>query len=208
MTNLPPSGSHNPASLRHGCVIMASGSATRFGSNKLLATLGGKPLVQHVIETTDGLFDKRVVVTRRPEVARLCRELGVNVVVHDEPARNDTVRLGMQALGDCDTVTFFQADQPLIGSASIAGLLQAAQSDPNSIWRARHGGMSGAPVLFPAWAFDELRHLPAGKGGGFVAKTHAERVRTVEVQDAWELFDVDTVNDLQALQQHLDALGK
>ena len=58
-------------------------------------------------------------------------------------------------------------------------------------------------MLFPAWTFDELRSLPLGKGGGVVAKTHKERVRTVEVSSKWELFDVDTPDDLRILQEHL-----
>ena len=64
-------------------------------------------------------------------------------------------------------------------------------------------GMPGAPVLFPSWAFDELCSLPHGKGGGFVAKMHAEYVRTIEVSSEWELFDVDTRDDLQQLQAYV-----
>ena len=31
----------------HGCIIMASGLSTRFGSNKLMANLDGAPLIAH-----------------------------------------------------------------------------------------------------------------------------------------------------------------
>ena len=48
-------------------------------------------------------------------------------------------------------------------------------------------------------AFYELR----SKGGGVVAKAHKERVRTIEVSSKWELFDVDTPDDLRILQEHL-----
>ena len=40
---------------KHGCIIMASGMGTRFGGNKLMAELDGVPLIQHVIQATDGL---------------------------------------------------------------------------------------------------------------------------------------------------------
>ncbi len=82
---------------KHGCIIMASGTSTRFGTNKLIAELGGVPLIQHVLRATDGLYARRVVVTRHPDVARLCDMRGVEVVLHDEPLRNDTVRLGFGA---------------------------------------------------------------------------------------------------------------
>lgn len=273
--------------LKHGCIVMASGVGARFGGNKLIAELCGAPLVGHVVRATDGLFSRRVVVTRHADVAALCETLGVQVILHDEPCRNDTVRLGMEAMDGCDTVTFVQGDQPLIRPASIAALLCAAERDAAGaarrdaagrgvadvagcdavgaaladtaeggvaedyameldavecdvdaaagcdaaesdvagaakhdavgcnaaesgvarIWRTSFDGMPGAPVLFPSWAFDELRSLPRGKGGGFVAKTHAECVRTIEVSSEWELFDVDTRDDLERLQTHVARCG-
>lgn len=188
----------------HGCIIMASGMGTRFGSNKLMANLDGMPLIAHAIRATDGLFAKRVAVTRHEDVAQLCRSLGVAAILHDEPLRSDTVRLGMQAMDGCDTVTFVQADQPLISADTLAALLRSAEERPELIWRVGYRGTPGAPVLFPAWAFDELRALPPGKGGGFVAKARAQSVRCVEAASKWELFDVDTVQDLEALQAHIE----
>ena len=206
--------------LKHGCIVMASGVGARFGGNKLMAELCGAPLVGHVVRATDDLFSRRVVVTRHADVAALCETLGVQVILHDEPCRNDTVRLGMEAMDGCDTVTFVQGDQPLIRPASIAALLCAAERDAAGaakrdaagrgvarIWRTSFDGVPGAPVLFPSWAFDELRSLPRGKGGGFVAKTHVECVRTIEVSSEWELFDVDTRDDLEQLQTHVVRCG-
>lgn len=253
-----------------------------------MAELCGEPLVGHVVRATDGLFDQRVVVTRHADVAALCETLGAQVILHDEPGRNDTVRLGMEAMDGCDTVTFVQGDQPLIRPASIAALLRAAERDaaaehdavaavgrdaigvagrdaegrdaaencamehdaaesgvdvavgcdaagcdaacvaehdavwrdaagcgvtdvsgrPSArIWRTCFDGAPGAPVLFPSWAFDELRSLPHGKGGGFVAKVHAECVRAIEVSSEWELFDVDTRDDLQQLRAYVARCG-
>lgn len=237
--------------LKHGCIVMASGVGARFGGNKLMAELCGAPLVGHVVRATDGLFSRRVVVTCHADVAALCETLGAQVILHDEPCRNDTVRLGMEAMDGCDTVTFVQGDQPLIRPASIVALLLAAERDAAGaarrdavecdvdaaaeydaaesdvagavkhdavgcnaaesgvarIWRTSFDGVPGAPVLFPSWAFDELRSLPRGKGGGFVAKTHAECVRTIEVSSEWELFDVDTRDDLEQLQTHVARCG-
>lgn len=192
-----------PRRARHGCVVMASGEGTRFGGNKLLADLGGEPLVLRAIRAADGLFARRVVVTRHSEVANLCRAMGVAFILHDEPERNGTVRLGVNALGGCDTITFLQGDQPLIASSSLATLVRSAEKEPACIWRASFEGSPGAPVLFPSWAFDELRALPPGKGGGFVARAHKDRVRCVEVTSEWELFDIDTTDDLRILQEYL-----
>lgn len=187
----------------HGCIIMASGLGTRFGSNKLMANLDGAPLIAHAIRACNELFAKRAAVTRHEDVAKLCRSLGMQTILHDEPLRSDTVRLGMQVMDGCDTVTFVQADQPLISANTLAALLRGAEAHPELIWRVGFQGAPGAPVLFPSWAFDELRALPPDKGGGFVAKAHARCVRCVEAASEWELFDVDTVQDLEALQAHM-----
>lgn len=189
--------------LSHACIIMASGSGTRFGGNKLMANLAGMPLVEHVLRATEGRFAERVVVTRHADVAQLARKTSARAVVHDLPLRNEAVALGMDALTCCDTVTFFQGDQPLVAARTIDALLAAAERDPGCIWRASFRGQPGAPVLFAAWAFDELRHLPPGKGGGYVVKAHPERVRTVEATSPWELFDIDTTDDLRKLQVHI-----
>ena len=82
-----------------GCVIMASGLARRFGSNKLLADFGGRPLLCRALDATDTpQLACRIVVTRSAEVETLCQTLGVACLRHALPGRNDTVRLGLEAL--------------------------------------------------------------------------------------------------------------
>lgn len=85
-----------------GCVLMASGESRRFGGNKLLAPFHGKPLIGQMLAVTDSpLFSERIVVTRHPEVAGLCRQHDVRVLLHDLPWRSDTIRLGLDALTHC-----------------------------------------------------------------------------------------------------------
>ena len=82
-----------------GCVIMASGLARRFGSNKLLADFGGRPLLCRALDATNTpQLAARIVVTRSAEVEALCKAEGVPCLVHGLPGRNDTVRLGLDAL--------------------------------------------------------------------------------------------------------------
>ena len=134
--------------IKRGCIIMASGMGTRFGSNKLMAKLNGIPLIQYVIQATESRFEKRAVVTRHDEVARLCHVLGAEAVLNNKPHRNDTVRLGMDAIGECDTVTFFQADQPLISPSSITALLCAAENPPLNSYGAPASKARQAPPCY------------------------------------------------------------
>jgi len=184
-----------------GCVIMASGLGKRFGSNKLMADFHGKPMIQRALDATVGLFTKRVVVTRHESIAALCREQHVDVILHDLPNRNDTVRLGLQALGDLDACMFLPGDQPLLRRETVAMLLESRKENPDSIIRPVNEDMEGSPVLFPSWAFSELLDLPEGKGGGVVIKNHSQAVHRVSVADPFELADADTPETFELLLQ-------
>lgn len=48
-------------------VVLAGGLSSRFGANKALARLHGKPLIQHVAETLTGVFSDCLLVTNTPE---------------------------------------------------------------------------------------------------------------------------------------------
>lgn len=184
-----------------GCVIMASGLGRRFGGSKLLVPFLGKPLLSWALNATDGLFSRRVVVTRNREAAAFCAALGVEMVVHDCPGRNDTVRLGLEAVGNVSHCLFCPADQPLLSRQTVESLLLCGQNSRGRIWRPSFRGTPGAPILFPWDYFEELKHLPQGKGGGVVAASHGESVRTLPVADRRELWDIDTPENLTELEQ-------
>lgn len=185
---------------RIGCVIMASGLGKRFGGNKLLADFGGTPLIVRALEATEGVFARRIVVTRSEAVERLCLAAGVEAIRHTLPYRSDTVRLGIQSMGEEIThCMFVPGDQPLLRRETVQALTLSAIGDETHIFRTRCGGRAGAPVLFPKDLFRELAELPEGKGGGYLANRYPERVRYLEVAGEEELEDVDTVEDLERL---------
>lgn len=185
-----------------GCVVMASGMGKRFGGNKLMADFDGSPLIQSVLTVTEDLFEKRVVVTRHKDVSDLCENAGIQTVLHDYPLRSDMVRLGMEAEGmqSCETMMFIPSDQPLLQKETVMSLLLCAANEKDFIWRLTDGVSNGAPVIFPAWSFEELLHLPEGKGGGAVVKKYPEKVHTLCVQNPEELEDIDYKEDLDRLK--------
>lgn len=72
----------------------------------------------------------------------------------------------------------------------------------NKICRLAFNENAGAPVIFPACYYNELLTLPQGKGGGFIAKKHPAQVILVPAQDEYELYDIDTPDDLIRLSQY------
>ena len=151
------------ARLPVGCVIMASGLARRFGSNKLLADFGGRPLLCRALEVTaTPALAARVVVTRSAEVKALCDAQAVPCLLHSLPGRNDTVRLGLEALLEqCPNLAgciFLPGDQPLLQRETLEALItafaQTQKETERAIFRlgarAAHGPdtVVGSPVLF------------------------------------------------------------
>ena len=183
-----------------GCVIMASGLGKRFGSNKLMADFLGRPMIHRALDATEGLFDRRVVVTRHESVAALCRERNVEVLLHALAHRSDTVRLGLEALGEVDCCMFLPGDQPLLDRETVAMLLERWREKPDSIIRPVYEDTEGSPVIFPRWAFDEMKNLPEGKGGGVVIRNHPHAVCRVSVTNPFELADADTPETLEILR--------
>ena len=197
------------------CVIMASGMGKRFGSNKLLADFRGEAMFRKILAATEDLPGvRRLAVTRHPEIAEACRADGIETLLHDQPDRNQAVRLALDA-AVCSEVPgagqpavsgaspraylFCPADQPLLTRKSLLRLLTVFRSAPDRICRLSGAGGPGSPVIFPAALRDELLHLPAKSGGKAVILAHPELVTLVPAVRDEELQDVDTPEDLLRL---------
>ena len=139
------------------------------------------------------------MVTRYAKIAKLCQEQGVPYLLHDKPYLNDTIRLGMAycAAPELLGYAFCTSDQPFLRWQSVHALCASFVKTPYAIQRLAFGQSPGNPMIFPADLAKELATLPQDMGGGILAKKYPERVRLVQVQDKYELFDIDTVRDLR-----------
>ena len=181
---------------------MASGLSKRFGRNKLMEPLGDKPLIQWLLDKSNDVFSKRIVVTRSKDVEDFCKRYGIECIYHELPYRSDTVRLGLEALEDSVDYCFFApADQPLITKESLEALVKAARDCPGKIVRPSFSDTVGAPMGFPSSYFSQLENLPEGKGGNWVAKGDPNNVHLVSVQFEHELLDIDTQSDLENVKK-------
>lgn len=191
--------------LKIGCVVLAAGSARRFGENKLAAEVDGRSLILRALETVPGeLFDNVVVVTQYPEILELAGAFHFSAVYNPHPdwGISHTIRLGLTGLRDCEGVLFLVSDQPLLTRESVQRLVELWKRQPDRITALGHGGVRGNPCLFPARFFPELMALTEDRGGSSVIRRHEEDLVLLEVQ-ARELTDVDTPEAMAALKQQL-----
>jgi len=188
--------------LKLGCVVMAAGSASRFGSNKLHAAVDGRSLILRALDAVPaGACEQVVVVTQYDDIASLAKEFSFTAIwnSHPEYGVSNTIRLGLAALSDCGGVLFQVADQPLLRRESTAALVRFFREHPEQIVALGHGGVRGNPCIFPARFFPELLALRGDCGGSAVIRAHSEALLLYEVS-ARELMDADTPEAISAIR--------
>ena len=185
-------------------IYLASGNSSRFGSNKLLATVMGLPLYRLGLQALQQAAEKIpcctvIVVSRYPEIREYAQ--GQGLIAADCPDSilgvSHTIKAGIQAIPRLqkeDYLLFSVADQPGLQPSSVVKLLQKADGRTETA-RLSFGGTPGNPVLFSASLVPELLSLQGDQGGGMVAKKHA--CILVDTSDSRELRDLDTRSDLQ-----------
>jgi CTP:molybdopterin cytidylyltransferase MocA len=96
------------------------------------------------------------------------------------------------------------ADQPLVGAASYERLVAAHEAGA-ALAVATYDGQRGNPVLIARELWDEARALSGDVGARALMATHD----VVEVDCTGTGFpdDVDTIDDLRALEQRLGGAG-
>lgn len=176
-----------------GCVVMASGRSTRYGRNKLLEDLGGKPVILRTVEGLLAAGLAPLVVTRSDAVSALMAGAGVACARHDGPRKCDTMRVGIESLPpDAAGFLFMPADQPLVLPESLKRLAQQFLAAPTRAVRLGFDDTPGSPVLFPAACRDALLAYDGDRGGSDVLKGRRIPCDIVQAEFPWELWDVDT----------------
>jgi molybdenum cofactor cytidylyltransferase len=186
-----------------GCVVLAAGCSSRFGSNKLLRKYDGQSLAQRALDAVpEDRLDKIVVVTGYPEVRDLAVARGFEVVNNDRPDEglSLTIRLGLERMLAMDAALFMVCDQPLLKRASVMGAMELYCRHPDRIVSLASKGERGNPCIFPSRLFSELSALSGDSGGSTIISSHEESLLLFEIADASELKDADYEKDLDEIR--------
>lgn len=187
-------------------IVLAAGASRRFGAQKLLAELHGKPVirwtVEHICDTN--VDDVIVVLGRERERVRQALDgLDVRFVVNEQFADglSASMRTGVHALtADARAVIIALGDQPTVGCSVVDSLIDGYRRSGKPIIAPDYRGVRGNPVLFDASLFSELGTVRGDFGAREIIGRDPSRVTTVELQcDAPE--DVDTEEELERLAE-------
>lgn len=182
-------------------VVPAAGRATRFGARKLLADIGGLPLVQRTIASLlDGGVGHVVLVVRagdRFDEVPALRDPRVTTALNPDPERGmfSSIQAGLAVLAHPGLSLVIPADMPFVAAATVAAVARHATATGDVVIPV-HGGRRGHPIALP----ERLRAPLLARDPATTLKAALAELQVtvseLEVPDPGILRDVDAPADL------------
>lgn len=193
-------------------VILAAGTSTRMGRPKPLLHLRGRPLLDYALDAVReaSVAQTVVVLGAAAERIRAAVPMADVEVVHNpeyEVGLSTSLRAGVAAARDADAFLFVLGDQPFVSSQTIDRIVRSWESGGTGILIPTFRGRRGNPVLVDRSIAREVETLRGDAGFRSLFAEHAADVREIPVDDPGVLVDLDTPEQVEALD-HLLASGR
>lgn len=182
-------------------ILLAAGSAKRFGSDKLRHALPHDvPVAIQAVRQLKAVFGESVLAVCRPEakeLADLFRKEGCKVTVCERAAEGMGASLacGVRAAGPAEGYVVALGDMPFIRASTIAAVRDALAGGAvlaAPYFRARRGHPVGISGRFRA----ELESLQGDEGAKKLLAVHEGELIKIPVGDPGAIRDIDTPGDL------------
>ncbi len=179
------------------CIVLAAGSSSRYGENKLLEKLNGKTLFEHTMDKLpfDELFEV-VVVTAYEEVEELSLKYPVKLVMIDSISKSYSIKQGLKHISDTDGCLFIVCDQPLLKKATINSLIEAFKSKSKAVWDISGGN----PKVIPSSILKAIDSRDGDVGFRDIIDSENIEINSIEPSDLNELVDVDNKENLEKIR--------
>jgi molybdenum cofactor cytidylyltransferase len=199
---------------RVAALVLAAGRSTRMGGpNKLLAEIGGKPLVRIVTEQALASRAAPVVVVtghERAKVEAVLAGLSVRFVHNPDYAAglSTSLKAGLAALpAEADGAIVCLGDMPQVTAGLIDRMVDAFDPERGALVVVPTiEGKRGNPVVWSRRFFPDLMALEGDVGARHLIATYADVVAEVPVEDSAALTDVDTPDALLAVKAELERM--
>jgi molybdenum cofactor cytidylyltransferase len=192
-------------------IVLAAGGGSRFGGGKLLAKLGGQPIIEAVLDNLrEAPVDEIIAIVGADaeRLRKICERYSVRIVANEEWERGQStsVLAGLRVSGGRAAVVLL-GDQPFIGAEAV-GRLVAAFAEGAKVAVATYGGKRRNPVLFSREVWPLLEAELAGdEGARSFLRRHPELVVEVPCEGVGNPVDVDTREDLRRLEERRGPLS-
>jgi molybdenum cofactor cytidylyltransferase len=184
-------------------ILLAAGSGSRFGGDKLLATLpDGAAIGVSAYRRLRGALPEVHVVVRSEDRAlqELFAREGATVIECADAALGMARSLiaGIDSAPQAAGWLIALADMPFVQVATIAAVARAL-SEGALIALPIYRGRRGHPVGFSRRLRAQLLQLSGDEGARAIVQRHATQVQEVECDDPGIVRDIDTRADLQQI---------
>ena len=180
-------------------IVLAAGKSTRMKENKLLLTVDGETLIEHVVETAKKSNADEVVVVLGHEASKikeLLTKIGCKFAVNEnyEKGQSESVKVGLSAISsNAEALMILPADVAMIQPESINKVIEEYARSKSRIVIASHQQQSGHPILLGRTLFPEISRIEESTQGlKAVINQHRNEIRYVEVDTDSVLIDIDT----------------
>ena len=188
-------------------LLLAAGAARRFGAQKLVQELAGRPVVRWSADALRARVDRMLVVVppQHGTITDALRGIPVHFVTNPDPERGlgSSIACGIAALpGGAEAAIVALADEPALDARWIDAVIARHRADAGetSIVAPVFRGIRRHPVLFTRRVFAELARLEGDRGARELIERDPARVAVVELDEPGTI-DVDTPEDLARLAQ-------
>ena len=197
---------------RIAAVVLAAGRSTRMGTiNKLIAEIGGKPLVRIAAEQALASRANPVIVVTGHEHKRVETALaGLPVRFVNNPdyaeGLGTSLRTGIAAVpADADGVIVCLGDMPQVDSQLIDRLIAAFNPERGALVVVPTlDGRRGNPVVWSRRFFHDLMAIAGDIGARHLIGSYAEAVVEIPVAGEAALTDVDTPESFSAVKAEIE----
>jgi molybdenum cofactor cytidylyltransferase len=201
-----------PAGRHVAAIVLAAGRSTRMGGpNKLLAEIGGKPLVRIAAEQALASRARPVVVVtghQRGEVEAALKGLPVAFTHNPDYAQglSGSLKAGLAALpAEVDGAIVCLGDMPQVDAALIERLIAAFDPEKGALVVVPTiAGKRGNPVVWSRRFFGDLARLEGDVGARHLIGSYPEAVADVPMTGRGALVDVDTPDALRAVRAEIE----
>jgi molybdenum cofactor cytidylyltransferase len=198
---------------RVAAVVLAAGRSTRMGGpNKLLAEIGGRPLVRIAAEEALASGARPVIVVAGYQGAAIEKALGgLDLrVVHNPGFANGlatSLKAGISALpADVDGAIVCLGDMPCVDAQLMRQLINAFAPDSGALVVVpTFEGKRGNPVLWSRRFFPDLMAIEGDVGARHLIGRYGDAVIELPVPHKGALLDVDTPETLAGVKAEIEA---
>jgi len=185
-------------------VVLAAGTSSRLGRNKLLVELGGEPVVRRTVRNAIDGGLAPVLVVLGFEAERVGGALaGLECQPVDNPdygvGVNRSLQTGLAAVPpEAVAAVVLLADMPLVTGAMIAAVVGAYRASDAPLVISQYGGAQAPPTLYDRSLFGEFREREGEGAGKRVVERHRHQAASIAFPPE-TLADLDLPDDYQRL---------